>query len=44
VRVLPKQFSLPLETWIATHEDLCDSPRCRVTFGALVEGLLRHVG
>jgi DNA-binding transcriptional LysR family regulator len=44
VRVLPKQFSLPLETWITMHEDLRNSPRCRVTFEALVEGLQRHVG
>jgi hypothetical protein len=26
------------------HEDLRNSPRCRVTFEALVEGLRRHVG
>jgi len=44
VRILPKQFSLPLETWITMHEDLRNSPRCRVTFEALVEGLQRHVG
>ena len=36
VRVLPKQFSVPLETWITMHEDLRNSPRCRVTFEALV--------
>ena len=42
VRVLAKQFSLPLETWIAMHEDLRNSPRCRVTFDALVEGLRSH--
>ena len=44
VRVLPKQFSLPLETWITMHEDLRNSPRCRVTFDALMEGLQPHVG
>ena len=44
VRVLPKQFSLTLETWITMHKDLRNSPRCRVTFDALVEGLQRHVG
>jgi DNA-binding transcriptional LysR family regulator len=43
VRVLPKQFSLPLETWITMHEDLRSSPRCRATFDALVQGLQRHV-
>jgi len=44
VRILPKQFSLPLETWITMHEDLRNSPRCRVTFDALVKGLQHHVG
>jgi DNA-binding transcriptional LysR family regulator len=43
VAVLPKQFSLALETWITMHEDLRNSPRCRVTFDALVKGLQRHV-
>jgi DNA-binding transcriptional LysR family regulator len=42
VRILPKQFSLPLETWITMHEDLRNSPRCRVTFDALVKGLHQH--
>ena len=44
VRVLAKQFSLSLETWIAMHEDLRYSPRCRATFDALVEGLRAHAG
>jgi DNA-binding transcriptional LysR family regulator len=44
VRVLPKIVSLPLETWVTMHEDLRASPRCRVTFDALVEGLLAYVG
>lgn len=39
LRVLPKAFSLPLETWVTMHEDLRNSPRCRATFDALVEGL-----
>jgi len=43
VRILPKQFSLPLETWITMHEDLRNSPRCRVTFDALVKGLQQYV-
>jgi DNA-binding transcriptional LysR family regulator len=43
VRILPKQFSLPLETWVTMHEDLRNSSRCRVTFEALVKGLQRHV-
>jgi DNA-binding transcriptional LysR family regulator len=43
LRVLAKQYSLPLDTWIAMHEDLRNSPRCRVTFDALVESLREHV-
>jgi DNA-binding transcriptional LysR family regulator len=43
VRVLVRQFSMPLDTWIVMHEDLRQSPRCRVTFDALVEGLRTHI-
>jgi len=39
VRLFPRQFCLPLETWITMHEDLRNSPRCRVAFDALVKGL-----
>jgi DNA-binding transcriptional LysR family regulator len=42
VRVLPDAFTMPLETWVTMHEDLRDSPRCRVTFDALVEALSLH--
>jgi DNA-binding transcriptional LysR family regulator len=42
VRVLSKQFSRLLETWITMHEDLRNSPRCQVTFEALAEGLPRE--
>jgi len=35
---------LSLETWITMHEDLRNSPRCRVAFEALVKGLQSHVG
>lgn len=44
VRVLPDAFSMPLETWVTMHEDLRDSPRCRVTFDALVQALTAHAG
>jgi DNA-binding transcriptional LysR family regulator len=43
VRVLPNPFSFPLDTWVAMHEDLRDSPRCAVTFAALVAGLSDYV-
>lgn len=42
VRLLP-DFSLSLGTWVAMHEDMRTSPRCRVTFDALVEGLQAHL-
>ena len=41
VRLMP-DFQLPLETWVAMHEDLKSSRRCRVVFDALVEGLLAY--
>jgi DNA-binding transcriptional LysR family regulator len=44
VRVLPNPFSFALDTWVAMHEDLRDSPRCAVTFAALVKGLGDYVG
>ncbi len=42
-RVLAKSFSMKLETWVTMHEDLRNSPRCRVVFDALVEGMLDYV-
>jgi len=42
VRVLPEVFDLPLDTWVAMHENLKASPRWRVTFDALVKGLLDY--
>jgi DNA-binding transcriptional LysR family regulator len=43
VRLFPRQVALQLETWITMHEDLRNSPRCRVTFDALVKGLQRYL-
>lgn len=43
VRMLPQDCSLPLDTWIAMHEDLRASPRCAVTFAALVAGLENYI-
>jgi DNA-binding transcriptional LysR family regulator len=44
VRVLAHDCALPLPTWIAMHEDLRASPRCAVTFAALVAGLSEYNG
>ncbi|OWQ85078.1 LysR family transcriptional regulator [Roseateles aquatilis] len=43
-RVLEDELSIPLETWVTMHEDLRDSPRCRVVFEALICGLGQHIG
>lgn len=43
VRLLPKAFTVELDTWLAMHEDLRDSPRCAVTFAALAEGLSAYL-
>ncbi|ANF87705.1 LysR family transcriptional regulator [Pseudomonas sp. M5A4_2d] len=42
-RVLPDAFAFKMDTWVTMHEDLRNSPRCRVTFDALVQGLQRYV-
>jgi DNA-binding transcriptional LysR family regulator len=44
VRVLPRQFAPRLETWVAMHSDLRRTPRCDVTFQALVAGLEAYLG
>ncbi len=43
LRVLPEAFDLKLGTWVAMHEDLRSTPRCRAAFDALVAGLRDHV-
>ncbi|MEI9804522.1 MAG: LysR family transcriptional regulator [Pseudolabrys sp.] len=42
-RVLPAAFDLKLGVWIAMHENLRSTPRCRAVFDALVDGLKTHV-
>ena len=43
VRLLPKQFAMQLDTWVTMHEDLRNSPRCRVAFDALAKGLRQYI-
>jgi DNA-binding transcriptional LysR family regulator len=43
VRLLPTQFSIVMDTWVAMHEDLRQSPRCAATFAALVAGLSAYI-
>ncbi|MEK1933062.1 MAG: LysR family transcriptional regulator [Pararhizobium sp.] len=44
VRLFRTAFELPLETFVVMHETMKTTPRCRVTFDALVEGLLAYLG
>lgn len=43
-RVLPEQYALAMDTWIAMHEDLRHNPGCKAVFDGLVEGMLRYAG
>lgn len=43
VRVLKTRFSMTLDTWLAMHEDLRESPRCAVNFAALAAGLSAYL-
>jgi DNA-binding transcriptional LysR family regulator len=38
-RVLPEVFELKLDTWLAMHENLRTSRRCRIVFDAIAAGL-----
>ena len=42
--VLHGQIPFQLPLWIAMHEDLRRSPRCRVVFDALVKGMSAYIG
>jgi DNA-binding transcriptional LysR family regulator len=42
VRVLPEPYTFQLDAWVTMHEDLRNSPRCKVVFDALVQCLLVH--
>ncbi|HUO94025.1 MAG TPA: LysR family transcriptional regulator [Rhizomicrobium sp.] len=42
-RVMPAAFALRLGLWLAMHEDLRSTPRCRAVFDGLAAGLKTHV-
>lgn len=42
IQILP-EIEVEIDTWIVMHENLKTSPRCRVTFDALVTGLLDYI-
>jgi DNA-binding transcriptional LysR family regulator len=43
VPLLVDQFDVKLDIWVAMHEDLKETRRCRVVFDAVAEGLLQYV-
>ncbi|MEO1989543.1 MAG: LysR family transcriptional regulator [Martelella sp.] len=43
IEVLHGQIPFQLPLWIAMHEDLRRSPRCRVVFDALVKGMSAYI-
>lgn len=42
-RILPGAFQFKLGVWLAMHENLRSTPRCRATFNGLAAGLMSHV-
>jgi DNA-binding transcriptional LysR family regulator len=42
-RVLPGAFQLKLGVWLAMHENLRSTPRCRAVFDGLAAGLKSYV-
>ncbi|WER49377.1 LysR family transcriptional regulator [Cupriavidus sp. WKF15] len=42
-RLLPRKFSMRLETWITMHESLRHSLACRTVFDALADGLGTYI-
>ncbi|PWC83224.1 LysR family transcriptional regulator [Azospirillum sp. TSH100] len=43
VRLLADAFDMPMGMWVAMHEDLRTTPRCRAVFDGLAAGLREHV-
>lgn len=43
VRLLADAFDMPMGMWVAMHEDLRSTPRCRAVFDGLAAGLRDHV-
>jgi DNA-binding transcriptional LysR family regulator len=43
VRVLPDLLTIPLDTWLAIHENLRANPACAAVYKALAAGLEDYV-
>ncbi|ESQ86480.1 LysR family transcriptional regulator [Asticcacaulis benevestitus] len=44
VHILQKELALNLQTFLVMHENLKTTPRCRITFDALVAGMSAYAG
>jgi hypothetical protein len=43
VHLLPEAFELQLGVWLAMHENLRATPRCRAVFDGLASGLADYL-
>lgn len=43
VRLLPQAFEMQLGMWLAMHENLRTTPRCRAAFDGLAAGLMAYI-
>lgn len=43
VRVVPELFHIPMETWLAMHENLRSNPACAAVYTALAAGLEDYI-
>ncbi|HEX8957021.1 MAG TPA: LysR family transcriptional regulator [Burkholderiaceae bacterium] len=43
VQLLPGQARYSLDTWVAMHEDLRQTPVCKLAFAALVDGMSKYI-
>jgi DNA-binding transcriptional LysR family regulator len=43
VHLLPGAFAMTLGVWLAMHENLRSTPRCRAVFDGLAQGLGEYV-
>ena len=43
VRVVPELFNIPLETWLAMHENMRSNPACAAVYTALAAGLEDYI-
>ena len=43
VRVVPEQFNISMDTWLAMHENMRSNPACAAVYTALAAGLEDYI-